>query len=66
MEHQELLQEISTFLQKGRSPKVKELVQEAIDSGLPPKSILEEGLLAGMGIIEIGRASCRERVYEAV
>lgn len=51
MEHQELLQEISTFLQKGRSPKVKELVQKAIDSVLPPKSILEEGLLAGMGII---------------
>lgn len=45
------MQEISTFLQKGRSLKVKELVQEAIDSGLPPKSILEEGLLAGMGII---------------
>lgn len=51
MEHQELLQEISTFLQKGRSPKVKELVQKAIDSVLPPKSILEEGLSAGMGII---------------
>ncbi len=45
------MQEISTFLQKGRSPKVKELVQKAIDSVLPPKSILEEGLLAGMGII---------------
>lgn len=51
MEKMELLQEISTFLQKGRSPKVKELVQSAIDSGIPPKSILEDGLLAGMGII---------------
>ena len=51
MEQQELLQEISTFLQKGRSPKVKELVQQAVDAGISPKAILEEGLLAGMDVI---------------
>lgn len=51
MEQHELLQEISAFLQKGRSPKVKELVQQAVDLGIPPKAILEEGLLAGMDVV---------------
>ncbi len=43
--------EISTFLQQGRAPKVKELVQQALDEGVAPEIILEEGLLSGMGII---------------
>ncbi|MFA7636812.1 MAG: corrinoid protein [Monoglobales bacterium] len=46
-----VLQEISTLLQQGRAPKVKELVSQAIEEGLSPTQILEEGLLAGMGII---------------
>ena len=46
-----VLEEISEFLQKGRAPKVKELVQQALDEGYAPKEILEGGLLAGMGII---------------
>ena len=46
-----ILEEISTLLQKGRAPKVKELVQQAIDEGLAPQDILEKGLLDGMGII---------------
>jgi len=46
-----IIQEISTLLQQGRAPKVKELVQQAIDDGISPKEILEEGLLSGMGII---------------
>lgn len=46
-----LLEEISALLQQGRAPKVKELVAQAIDEGLEPKQILEEGLLSGMGII---------------
>lgn len=43
--------EISALLQQGRAPKVKELVLQAIEEGLSPKEILEEGLLAGMSIV---------------
>ncbi len=46
-----ILEDICSFLQKGRAPKVKELVQQAIDEGLPAKDILEQGLLSGMTII---------------
>ena len=46
-----ILEEISTLLQSGRAPKVKEAVQNALDAGIEPKMILEEGLLAGMNII---------------
>jgi len=46
-----ILQEISENLQKGKAKVVKELVQQAINDGLGPKEILEEGLLAGMSII---------------
>ena len=46
-----ILVEISELLQKGRAPLVKEKVQEAIDQGISPKEILEQGLLSGMGII---------------
>lgn len=46
-----ILEDICGFLQKGRAPKVKELVQQAIDEGLPAKDILEQGLLSGMTII---------------
>ncbi len=46
-----ILNEISENLQKGKSKAVKELVQKALDEGLDPEQILNEGLLAGMGII---------------
>ena len=46
-----ILNEISEFLQKGRKPKVEELVKQAIEEGIAPKEILEEGLLDGMGVI---------------
>jgi len=46
-----LLNEISTFLQQGRLPKVKELVTQAIEEGIAPNEILESGLLAGMSVI---------------
>lgn len=42
---------ISESLQKGNAQKVKTFVQQAIDEGMEPKKILEEGLLSGMGII---------------
>ena len=46
-----IFEEISTFLQRGRAPKVKELVQQALDEGIEPKLILEEGLLSAMSVV---------------
>lgn len=46
-----ILTEISEFLQQGRAKNVKELVQKAIDESIEPKSILNDGLIAGMDII---------------
>ena len=45
------LTEISTLLQQGRAPKVKALVQQAIEEGIPAGQILEQGLLDGMNIV---------------
>lgn len=47
----EILEEISSYLQQGRMPKVKELVTKALEDGIAPKDILEKGLLAGMNVI---------------
>lgn len=46
-----IFEEMSSFLQQGRAPKVKELVSQALENGEGPKRILEEGLLAGMAVI---------------
>lgn len=46
-----IIQEISTFLQKGRAKNVKTLVQQALDEGVNPKEILNDGLLSGMMIV---------------
>ena len=46
-----IVQEISEYLQKGRAKNVKALVQQALDEGVDPKEILNEGLLAGMSIV---------------
>lgn len=46
-----ILEEISAALQQGQAPTVKELIQKALDDGISAKTILEEGLLAGMSII---------------
>jgi len=43
--------EISQQLQMGKAKVVKELVQAALDAGVPPQAILEEGLLHGMSVI---------------
>jgi len=45
------LKEISVQLQAGKTPAVKELVQQAIDQGIPAQEILEKGLLDGMNVI---------------
>ncbi len=46
-----ILNEISEQLQAGKAKIVKQLVQQAIDEGMKPQVILDEGLLSGMGVI---------------
>ncbi|NLB84643.1 MAG: cobalamin-binding protein [Acholeplasmataceae bacterium] len=46
-----ILENISTMLQKGKAVEVKKLVQEALDQGVTPKEILNNGLIFGMSII---------------
>ncbi|MFA5399646.1 MAG: corrinoid protein [Dehalococcoidia bacterium] len=46
-----ILTDISIFLQQGETGRVKELVQQALDEGISPQKILNEGLMDGMDII---------------
>ena len=46
-----ILREISENLQCGKAKAVKELIKEALDNGIEPQKILDEGLLHGMGLI---------------
>ena len=46
-----ILNEISEQLQIGKAKLVKELVQQAVDAGIPAGEILTEGLLAGMSMV---------------
>ncbi|MBR2831512.1 MAG: corrinoid protein [Oscillospiraceae bacterium] len=45
------LSELSEQLQNGKVSKVRELVQRALDEGIPPRQIIDGGLLAGMGVL---------------
>ncbi|HJD29737.1 MAG TPA: corrinoid protein [Candidatus Blautia avicola] len=56
-----VVQEISEFLQKGRAKNVQKLVQQALDEGIDPQVILNEGLLAGMMVV--GAKFKREEVF---
>ena len=47
----DIINEISELLQKGRAKNVKALVEEALEQGVDPKEILNDGLLAGMMIV---------------
>ena len=47
----ELLNQISQNLQCGKAKVVKQLVQQAIDEGIPVQQILNEGLLDGMNVV---------------
>lgn len=46
-----IIEEISEYLQKGRAKNVKALVEQALEEGVDPKAILNEGLLSAMMII---------------
>lgn len=43
--------DISAMLQAGKAKDVQELVQQAVQEGIPAQEILEDGLLAGMNVI---------------
>jgi 5-methyltetrahydrofolate--homocysteine methyltransferase len=47
----QVTEQICQSLMKGRAPEVKQLVQKALDEGVAPATILNQGLLQGMGII---------------
>ena len=55
-----IINDISVNLQAGKAKIVKELVQQAIDAGVPVKEILDEGLLSGMNIIGMGISPAKE------
>jgi len=44
------LQEICEAVEHGKGKRVKELVNQAIDEGVPVKTILDDGLIRAMGI----------------
>lgn len=46
-----LTEDISSAVQRGKRKEVTPLVQQAIDEGIDPKTILDEGLIAPMDII---------------
>jgi 5-methyltetrahydrofolate--homocysteine methyltransferase len=45
------LTDISTYLQEGNGDKVAALTHKAVGEKLPPKKILDEGLIRGMNVI---------------
>lgn len=55
------LEQISENLIKGKANEVKELVQKALDEGLKAGEVLNNGLLAGMGVV--GERFKKNEVY---
>ena len=56
-----ILEQMAADLMKGKANDVKAAVQQALDDGLEPGSILTEGLLSGMGVI--GERFKKNEVY---
>ena len=48
-----VLQEMAEALMKGKAKDVGELVEQALNDGLAPSEILNEGLLSGMNVIGV-------------
>ncbi|MFW6139058.1 MAG: corrinoid protein [Spirochaetota bacterium] len=57
---------MSEALIEGNAGKVKELVQAAVDEGVEPKKILDEGLIAGMEVIGVRFKNCEIYVPEVL
>jgi len=47
----DILQEIATNLYNGEEEKVAQLVQKALDEGMSPQAVLNDGLIAGMDVV---------------
>jgi 5-methyltetrahydrofolate--homocysteine methyltransferase len=47
----DILKEILEYLQQGDDEKVSAATEKAVDANIPPKEILDNGLIAGMNII---------------
>lgn len=45
------LQEICQAVEQGKAKRVKELVNQAVEEGMPVKTILDDGLIRAMGIV---------------
>ena len=60
------LQEIADNLIKGQAKKVTELVTAAIDEGIEPANILNEGLIAGMSVVGQKFKACEFYVPEVL
>lgn len=56
-----ILNDIAENLMKGKANDVKALVEQALNDGVPPGDVLNEGLLAGMGVI--GQRFKKNEVY---
>lgn len=56
-----VIREISESLQNGKAKNVKHLVLQALEEGISPKEILDEGLMAGM--MAIGDKFKRDEVF---
>ena len=48
---EEVLKKISENLIKGNAPAVEQLVTSALQQGIDPKIIMDNGLIAGMAIV---------------
>jgi len=46
-----MLKEISKAVEQGKTKIVKELVVQALEDGVPPEAILNDGLIAAMGVV---------------
>ena len=57
----EVLDKMSEALIKGKAPEVKALMQQALDAGIEPGKILNEGLVKGMSVI--GERFKKNEVY---
>ena len=56
-----VFEEISAALQQGKADEVKSLVDGTLKAGSEPKTVLEEGLIAGMNVI--GGKFKRNEIY---
>ena len=56
-----ILEEISENLIKGKANEVKDLVQKALDDGMAPEQVLNQGLLSGMSVV--GERFKKNEVY---